>query len=126
MIFPTVGLPGRFAELCEALLAELITAARATPAVLAANSLEDIGHHLLRHELRDAVVVVRQPQPTLCEALKAEQRPFVLVLDEPARCVAGLVDDLWQGDAPGGAHGLRISCSISARNAGAISSRASA
>lgn len=93
MIVPTVGLPGRFAEWCEALVFELAAAASPQPQIFPANSLDDIGREYLARNCANAVAVAREPRASLRQSLLAGNMPFLLLLQPPDACAAALVKD---------------------------------
>src|SRR5262245_39390785 len=94
MIYPAICMPGRFSAWCEALLVELITASAGAPGVIAASDLEQIGREMLVGDLTRALLVCRQPDTKICDALTANgQKPFLFIVDDPQVGVAELMRD---------------------------------
>lgn len=91
MIFLSIGLPCRFSERCEALLAQLIAAASAQPRLVLAENLQQVGRALLQGNHDNVLIISRQPSRDLAEAFF--QRPVMLTLDHPHTAAASLIDD---------------------------------
>jgi hypothetical protein len=91
MILVTAGLPGRFAESCESLLAAL--AARGSFSSFNADSLAVLGKALLERPVDTALAVTRQPAHDLAVQLKTQSRPILIALERPEDCVAALIAD---------------------------------
>ncbi len=94
MIYPAICMPGRFSAWCEALLAELVTASAGAPVVISVSELEQLGREVLARDLGPALVVSRQPDRKICDALTGEgKKPFLFVVDDPQLAVAELMLD---------------------------------
>jgi hypothetical protein len=94
MIYPAICMPGRFSAWCEALLAELITASGAPPVAITVAELEQLGREVLVRDLGCALVVSRQPDRKICDALTGEgKKPFLFVIEDPRRAVGDLMRD---------------------------------
>jgi len=112
MIYNCVAFPSRFAEWCELLLLELVTAAKARElssrrgrsrsrpeeakpevALIFGDSLAELGRQLMLTNSQHFVAVSRQPHSDTCQVLRDGQRPFLVVLDEPVSAVETLMRD---------------------------------
>jgi len=93
MIYAIAGLPSRFSEWCETVLAALVSASGANADLLVADSLAMLGEQLLARDSLTAVIVTRQPLRSLCDALLATPRAPMVVLDEPDHAVSALIAD---------------------------------
>jgi len=83
MIFFSVGLPGHFAEWCDAVIARLARHVLGPVEVVSLNTLEELGLAMIRSGASHLVVCSRQPGGALQTALAQAGRRFIAVLDEP-------------------------------------------
>ncbi len=93
MILVAAGLPGRFAENCEQLLASLGASGAEPVTSFNADSLSALGAALLERDTGAGMVVTRQPTADLAALFKAKSRPFLIALEPPQDCVAALMAD---------------------------------
>jgi hypothetical protein len=93
MFFFSFGLPGRFAEWCDAVAAELARRALGPTELIRANTLEELALGAMRSGASLGVVSSRQPGGRLRAALVENRRNFIVALDDPAMALAGLVLD---------------------------------
>jgi hypothetical protein len=91
MLFFVAGLPGRFAEWCDAVTARLVQTILGPTRILHANTLDEISRGLLSAGPSQAVLSSRQPGGRLRTALIAARRPFVLALDDPRVALSQIV-----------------------------------
>ncbi len=104
MILFSIGLPGRFTELCTAAMARLAAHAGGTVATAAfppfadlfgyhavPSSLEALGRLLVKSAADHAAIGLRQPDQTFCELLARRDTPFLVALDDPRNAVADVV-----------------------------------
>ena len=91
MLFFVAGLPGRFAEWCDAVTARLAETVQGPTQILHANTLDEISRGLLRAGPLQAVLASRQPSGRLRTALIAAQRRFVVALDDPRVALSQIV-----------------------------------
>jgi hypothetical protein len=92
MIFFSVGVPSRFAEWCDALIAALVASALGPADLVGANTLEEIGQALLRSQREHLVVSTRQMAEDLRAGLANGGVPFVLAFDDPRIAVTNLIN----------------------------------
>ncbi len=83
MIFFSVGLPGRFAEWCDAVTSRLAQHALGSVELLSLNTLEELALAMIRTGASHFVVCSRQPGGGVQTALTRAGRRFVAVLDKP-------------------------------------------
>ena len=91
MLFFVIGLPGRFAEWCEAATVRLVQHAFGPAERISADTLEEITQSLLRSGAMHGVVASRDPGFRIRRALVEAGRPFVVVRDDPGASLAHLV-----------------------------------
>ena len=91
MLFFVIGLPGRFAEWCEAATVRLVQHAFGPAERISADTLEEITQSLLRSGATHGVVASRDPGFRIRRALVEAGRPFVVVRDDPGASLAHLV-----------------------------------
>src|SRR5271169_3754426 len=91
MLFFVIGLPGRFAEWCEAATVRLVQHAFGPAELISADTLEEITQSLLRSGATHGVVASRDPGFRIRRALVDAARPFVVVRDDPGASLAHLV-----------------------------------
>lgn len=83
MIFFSVGLPGRFAEWCDAVISRLARHALGAVEVVSLNTLEELALATIRTGAPHFVVCSRQPGGGVQTALAQAGKRFIAVLDEP-------------------------------------------
>lgn len=91
MLFFLFGLPGDFADWCEAVTADLARRAFGPTALFRADTLEQIAGNVLESGASQAVVSSRQPGGRLRAALVEHRRKFIVALDDPGPALADLV-----------------------------------
>lgn len=91
MLFFVIGLPGQFAEWCEAATVRLVQHAFGPAERISADTLEEITQSLLRSGATHGVVASRDPGFRIRRALVEAGRPFVVVRDDPGASLAHLV-----------------------------------
>jgi len=82
MIFFSIGLPSRFAELCDALTARLAEHCLGSVALGSFNSFEDIATAAIRSEAAHLVAASRQPVVRLQTEIVGAGRPFLVALGD--------------------------------------------
>ncbi len=82
MIFFSIGLPSRFAELCDALTARLAEHCLGSVALGSFNSFEDIATAAIRGETAHLVAASRQPVVRLQTEIAGAGRPFLVALGD--------------------------------------------
>jgi len=85
------GLPGRFAEWCDAVTARLARRALGQSELIGADTLEQIALNVIETGASQAVVSSRQPGGLLRAALVESGRNFIVALDDPGMVLADLV-----------------------------------
>lgn len=93
MIYSTIGIPSRFSEWCEAIFTALLNHTGTPSVAFVADRLDQISRELLVARTTSALVVSRQPQKALVEALTASKSPVMVTLDTPHNAVKALVMD---------------------------------
>lgn len=93
MIYPTVGMPSRFSEWCEAIFRQLLAKTGGPLTIFAADGLDQISKELLFTRTTSAVVVSRQPQQAFSQTLIAAKSPVMITLDRPDHAVGALMRD---------------------------------
>src|SRR5262249_14046603 len=83
MIVFSVGLPGRFAEWCDAVVSRLARHALGSVEVVSLNTLEELALAMIRTGASHFVVCSRQPGGGVQSALTQAGKRFIAVLDEP-------------------------------------------
>ena len=83
MLFLVAGLPGRFAEWCDAVTAGLVETILGPTQIVRANTLDEISRGLLRAGPPHAVLASRRPGGRVRTALIAARRRFIVALDDP-------------------------------------------
>ena len=123
MIFFSIGLPGRLAEWCDAVLARL--AGATGEAVLTtwppltrmlgyneiAPVLDQVAVSLIETGATHLVMGARQPDQPLCAALSATNARFVVALDDPRYAVADILHST-NGDLRSIARAVANSCPL--------------
>jgi hypothetical protein len=82
MIFFSIGLPSRFAELCDALTARLAEHCLGSVALGSFNSFEDIATAAIRSDAAHLVAASRQPVVRLQTEIVGAGRPFLVALGD--------------------------------------------
>jgi hypothetical protein len=90
MILFSVGLPGRFAEWCDAVISRLAERALGPVEVVSLNTLEELALVMIRTGASHFVVCSRQPGGGIQAALTQAARRFIVVLDEPRAALRDL------------------------------------
>jgi hypothetical protein len=90
MIFSSIGLPGRFTEWCDAILAELVQRALGPTDLVSGNTLAEIGAAALKGSGHHLIVASRQPTEEWRMALAAAKRPLLVTFDDPRACFHNL------------------------------------
>jgi hypothetical protein len=90
MIFFSVGLPGRFAEWCDAVILRLVQRALGPVESVSLNTLEELALAMIRTGASHFVVCSRQPGGGIQTALEQAGRRFIAVLDEPRTALRDL------------------------------------
>jgi hypothetical protein len=91
MLFFLFGLPGAFADWCEAVTVDLVRRRCGPTALLHADTLEQIAGDLLESGAAQAVVSSRRPGGRLRAAVVQHRRDVILALDDPGPALADLV-----------------------------------
>ena len=108
MIFFSIGLPGRLAEWCDAVLANLAGRRDGSVAVTTCPPiakmfgyesitcvLDEVTLSLIETNATHLIVGARQPDERLCAMLDATNARFVVALDDPRFAVADLATIIW-------------------------------
>jgi len=90
MIFPSIGLPGRFADWCDAVVTALVERALGRADLISGNTLSEIGASALMGSGSHLVVASRQPTEELRAALTEAQLPLLVTFDDPRACFYNL------------------------------------
>lgn len=90
MIFFSVGLPGHYAEWCDAVILRLARHALGSVEVVSLNTLEELALAMIRTGASHFVVCSRQPGGGLQTALMQAGKRFIAVLDEPRTALRDL------------------------------------
>ena len=91
MFFFVFGLPGGFAEWCDAATTELARRALGPTELIRADTLEQIALQVIGTGMSQAVVSSRQPGGRLRAALVENGRNFIVALDDPRMALVELV-----------------------------------
>ncbi len=92
MLFFVIGMPGKFAERCEALTVELVRKAFGAAELMSGNLLDEIAGNLLRSRASPGVVISRSPGGAVLRALTEGERPFVVFGDDPRSALTHLMN----------------------------------
>jgi hypothetical protein len=90
MIFFSVGLPGRFAEWCDAVIFRLAQRALGSVELVSLNTLDELASTMIRTGASHFVVCSRQPGGGVQTALAQAGRRFIAVLGEPRAALRDL------------------------------------
>jgi hypothetical protein len=88
MVLFSIGLPGRFGDWCEAVIARIAERALGRVTTVSPNKPEELTTALLNEEGGHLFVSGRQPGAWLCRLLSATGKPVVVALDDPRKTVA--------------------------------------
>jgi hypothetical protein len=91
MIFFSIGLPSRFAELCDALTARLAEHCLGSVASGSFNSFEDIATAVIRSDAAHLVAASRQPVVRLQTEIVGAGRPFLVALGDVRSALGDLL-----------------------------------
>lgn len=106
MIVFSIGIPGHFADWCDAVVARIIRYLDPGSREIHGNSLEEIDEALSKSKISHAVVYAPKPKRALHALLKTAGTPFVVALDDPRRSVGYAMDRYQLALAPA----MRIVC----------------
>jgi hypothetical protein len=90
MIFFSIGLPGRLAEWCDAVIFRLAQRALGPVELVSLNTLDELALAMIRTGASHFVVCARQPGGGVQTALAQAGRRFIAVLDEPRAALRDL------------------------------------
>ena len=90
MIFFSIGLPGRFAEWCDAVIFRLAQRALGPVELVSLNTLDELALAMIRTGASHFVVCSRQPGGGVQTALMQAGKRFIAVLDEPRTALRDL------------------------------------
>lgn len=90
MIFFSIGLPGRFAEWCDAVIFRLAQRALGPVELVSLNTLDELALAMIRTGASHFVVCSREPGGRVQTALAQAGRRFIAVLDEPRAALRDL------------------------------------
>ena len=93
MLYFVVGLPGRFAAWCDAVVAHLVAPMAASGAIIAADTPSEMAECAVRSNLSHGVVSSRRPGSRLRAALSETGRSFIVALDDPRHALADLAGE---------------------------------
>ena len=109
MVLFVFGLPGRFAEWCDAMTARLALRALGPTAIVRANTLQEISLGVISGGFSQAVVAARQPSGRVCAALVEAGRHFIIATDDARIACAELAAEQ-QADLPAAVQAIASSC----------------
>ena len=92
MIFFSIGLPGPFAEWCDALLLRLVEHQFAHAQSAAFNSLEEFAQAAIKSRSLCLVACCRQPVGRLQNEIINSGVPFLIALSDPRAALRDLID----------------------------------
>lgn len=92
MIFFSIGLPSRFADWCDTVLARLVQHNLGTAEVVAVENLEQVALSVIRTTCPHLVAVSRQPQGSLRQALFDVNARSLIAMNHPRDAVRHLVE----------------------------------
>jgi hypothetical protein len=87
MVLFSFGLPGRFADWCDAITTRITEVALRSVTVMSAETPEELAVALLKAEGGSLFVSGRQPGAWLGRVLAATEKPFIVSLDDPRSMV---------------------------------------
>ncbi|MBV9863040.1 MAG: hypothetical protein JO267_12945, partial [Alphaproteobacteria bacterium] len=91
MIFFSIGLPSRFAELCDNLTAELARRSLGSAEVVAVNTLDELAMAVIRTGCTNLVIPSREPVTALSHLVAQSGIRFLVALDDPRLALHDLV-----------------------------------
>src|SRR5437660_9128687 len=91
MLFFVCGLPGAFADWCDAVTAELVGRALGPAQPIRAETLEELARRVIETGAARVVVSSRRPGGRLRAGLVRHGRRFIVALDDPGPALADLV-----------------------------------
>src|SRR5438045_1401590 len=91
MIFFSIGLPSRFTQLCDVLIARLAEQCLGSVELGSFNSFDDVATAAIRSSAAHFVAVSRQPVVRLQSEIVASGRPFVVALGDIRSALHDLV-----------------------------------
>ena len=92
MIFFSIGLPGRFAEWCDALVLRLVARQHGSVAPVSLDDLEGLASAAIRARAANLVVCCRQPALRLQSEIVRAELPFVVALGDPRAALRDQVE----------------------------------
>jgi hypothetical protein len=111
MVLFSLGLPGRFAEWCDAVVFRLAQRAFGSVELTHAGTLEELGLAVLRTGISHFVVSLRQPGAQWRAVLRETNHRFVVAIDDPRNAVADLVERCGL-DMAAGTKSVASSCAV--------------
>src|SRR4051812_22128652 len=100
MVLFSIGLPGRFGDWCEAVIARIAKRALGTVTTVRPNKPEDLTTALLNEDGGHLFVSARQPGAWLRRLLLATSKPVVVALDDPRKTASEIMRRHSLGLAP--------------------------
>lgn len=97
MVFFAIGLPSRFAELCDDLLLRIVQHRYGSVERVALNSLDELAAAVIRTNASKLVVSSRQPVIRLQTEILQAGRPFLVALGDPRTALRNMLEDSSQG-----------------------------
>lgn len=91
MIFFCAGLPGRFAEWCDALLSRLVEHHFGQAEIVLLDRIEELAAAAIRSKALNLIVCSRQAAPRLQSEILQAGRPFLIALGNPFAALRKLV-----------------------------------
>jgi hypothetical protein len=93
MIYPSLGVPGRFSEACENLARTLAAQSDGGADFIHADTTHELGSAMLACGQRGVVMVSRRPSTELIKSLIQNKRPFIISLEAYEQSVSALIND---------------------------------
>jgi hypothetical protein len=90
MIFFSIGMPSRFTEWCDALVARLAESSFGTAEYTALNTLEELAAAVLKTRASHLVACSRQPVVRLQTEIVQGKRPFLVTIGDPRAALRNL------------------------------------
>jgi hypothetical protein len=91
MILFSIGLPSPLVEWCDAVIGRLMQSVGTPAEIVSANTLEELALAVIKTEAPHFVVASRLPNDGLRSALTANEKQFVVALDDPRAAYCNLV-----------------------------------
>ena len=95
MVLFSIGLPSRFADWCDALIARLLEHRSGSAQAIALNSLEELATAVIKERATNLVVCSRWPLPRLQSEILLAEIPILVALGDPRAALRHLVE--WAG-----------------------------